>query len=108
VKHSQAQTNDARARFNAHLFERMRVIHREWLRNAQEIRHLEADYGAKLMSARTAPEAASFCNEWMAKRMAIVVREQEMFANCWVWLLADMSGQPSAACSTPPDEGVHL
>jgi hypothetical protein len=46
------------------------------------------------------------CNEWMAKRMAIVVREQEMFANCWVWLLADMSEQPWAACSKPPDECV--
>ena len=103
MNHGQAQTNDPRARFNADLFGRMRIMHREWLRNAQEIRQLEVDYGAKLMSARTAPEAASFCNEWMAKRMAIVVRDQEMFANCWVWLLTDMSEQPLAACSKPPD-----
>jgi hypothetical protein len=106
VNHSQAQTNDPSTRFNAHLFERMRGMHREWLRNAQEIRQLELDYGAKLMSARTAPEAASFCNEWMARRMAIVVHEQEMFANSWVWLLADMSEQPLAACSRPPDDYV--
>jgi len=106
MNHSQAQTNDPRARFNADLFGRMRIMNREWLRNAQEIRQLEVDYGAKLMSARTAPQAASFCNEWIAKRMAIVVREQEMVANCWVWLLADMSEQPLAACSKPPDECV--
>jgi len=106
MNHSQAQTNDPRARFNADLFGRMRIMHREWLRNAQEIRRLEVDYSAKLMSTRTTPQAASFCNEWMAKRLAIVVREQEMFANCWVWLLADMSEQPLAACSKPPDECV--
>ena len=107
MNHSQVQTNDPSAGFNAHLFERMRGMHRAWLRNAQEIRQLELDYGAKLMSARTAPEAASFCNEWMAKRMAIVVRDQEMFANSWVWLLADMSEQPLAPGSTSPDQGVY-
>jgi hypothetical protein len=106
MNHAQAQANGPSARFNAHLFERMRIMHREWLKNAQEIRHLEVDYGAKLMSARTAPEAANFCNEWMAKRMAIVVRDQEMFANSWVWLLADMNEQPLAACSKSPDECV--
>ena len=103
MNHSQAQTSEASARFNAHLFERMRGMHREWLRNAHEIRQLELDYGAKLKSARTAPEATSFCNEWMAKRMVIVVRDQEMFANSWVWLLAGMSERPLAACFRPPD-----
>ena len=77
--------------FNTRLFERMRAMHQAWLRNAQEIRQLELDHGAKLMSARTPSEAASFCNEWMVKRMTIVLREQEMFANSWVWLLADIT-----------------
>jgi hypothetical protein len=106
MNHSQPQAHGPGARFNAHLFERMRLMHREWLKNAQESRHLEVDYSAKLMSARTAPEAASLCNEWMAKRMVVVVREQELFANGWVWLLADMSEQPLAACSKPADECV--
>jgi TPP-dependent pyruvate/acetoin dehydrogenase alpha subunit len=106
MNHAQAQASEPSARFKAHLFERMRIMHREWLKNVQEIRHLEVDYSAKLMSARTAPEAASLCNEWMAKRMAIVVREQEMFANSWVWLIADKSEQPLAAFSKPQDECV--
>jgi hypothetical protein len=87
---SQART-DGGMPFNTRLFERMRAMHHAWLKNAQELRQLELDYGAKLMSARTAPEAASFCNEWMVKRMVVVLREQEMFANSWVWLLADVA-----------------
>ena len=101
---SQAQTNDPRARFNANLFGRMRIMHREWLRNAQEIRRLEVDYSAKLISARTAPQAASFCNEWMAKRMAIVAQEQEMFVNSGQ--LADMINPPTVAPTKVSDHGA--
>jgi len=52
MNHSPAQTNDPRARFNADLFGRMRIMHREWLRNAQDMRQLEVDYGAKLSGPR--------------------------------------------------------
>ena len=91
--------------FKTRLYERMRGMHREWLSNAQEIRQLELDYGAKLMSAGTSLEAASFCNEWMSKRLAIVAHEQEMFANSWLWLLADMVGSPSAAPAKVAERG---
>jgi hypothetical protein len=87
-------------RLKARLFERMRGMHRTWLEKAQAIRHLELDYGDRLMAAKTPSHAASLCNEWMAKRMAIIAQEQESFANSWVWLLADMIGSPLAR---PPE-----
>jgi len=97
----QARENSPNAPFKVRLFERMRGVHREWLKNAQAIRHLELDYGARLMSATTPVQAAAVCNEWMAKRMAVVVHEQEMFANSWVWLLAHLSEPPSGASNSP-------
>ena len=93
--------------FNTRLFERMRSMHQSRLRNAQDIRELELDYGGKLMAARTPSAAASFCNEWMVKRMTIVLREQEMFANSWVWLLADITDSLlQESGSKPTDESV--
>jgi hypothetical protein len=105
MNQGQVRANSPDVPFNTRLFERMRGVHREWLKNAQQIRELELDYGAKLMSARTPVQAAAICNEWMAKRMAVVVHEQEMFANSWVWLLAHVSEQPSGS-SNPPGQCV--
>jgi hypothetical protein len=82
--------------FNTRLFERMRGMHRAWIEKAREVRRLELDYGSRLMAAQTPSHAVSLCDEWMAKRMAIIAQEQEMFANSWVWLLADTIGAPSA------------
>ena len=91
------------------LFERMRTLHQVWLKNAQEIRQLEVDYGAKLMSAATASAAASFWNEWMARRMALVLRGQEMFANSWAGSLADISESlSSASLPRPANESAGL
>jgi len=101
MNQGQARTNGS-VLFNTRLFERMRAMHQAWLGHAQEIRQLELDYGAKLMSARTPSEAASFCNEWMVKRMTIVLREQEMFANSWVWLLADITDSLLPASAPKP------
>jgi len=83
--------------FKTRLFERMRGMHRAWIERTQEIRDLELDYGSKLMAAKSPAQAASLCNEWMARRMAIVAHEQEMFANSWLWLLADMIEAPSSS-----------
>jgi hypothetical protein len=85
--------------FKTRLFERMRGMHRAWIEQAREIRDLEQNYGSKLMAAKSPAHAASLCNEWMAKRMAIVAHEQEMFANSWLWLLADMSESPNVGTS---------
>jgi hypothetical protein len=84
-------------RFDDHLFERMRGMHRAWIENVQEIRQLELDFGARLMSADNPTEAARFCSEWMAKRMEITAHEQMMFANSCLGLLVDMMGRLSAA-----------
>jgi hypothetical protein len=81
--------------FKTRLFERMRGMHRAWIEKAREIRDLELNYGSRLMTAKSPAQAASLCNEWMAKRMAIVAHEQEMFANSWLWLLADMANPPT-------------
>jgi hypothetical protein len=81
--------------FKTRLFERMRGMHRAWIEKAREIRDLELDYGSRLMTAKSPAQAASLCNEWMAKRMAIVAHEQEIFANSWLWLLADMANPPT-------------
>ena len=87
-------------------FERMRGMHRAWIEKAQEIRDLEANYGSKLMAARSPSHAASLCNEWMARRMAIVAHEQEMFASSWLWLLADMMNPPTAPPTEVSDRGA--
>lgn len=109
----QARENSPNVPFKVGLFEGMRGVHREWLKNAQAIRQLELDYGAKLTSAATPVQAAAVCNEWMAKRMAVVVHDQEMFANSWVWLLAHMRESPSGAsnpsghCVGSPAPAAH-
>ena len=85
--------------FKVRLYERMRGMHRAWIENSREIRDLEVNYGSRLMAAKSPLQAASLCNEWMAKRMAIVAHEQEMFANSWLWLLADMIASPTSVAT---------
>jgi hypothetical protein len=91
--------------FKTRLYERMRGMHRAWIENAREIRDLELNYGSRLMTAKGPLQAASLCNEWMAKRMAIVAHEQEMFANSWLWLLADMIEAPTSAPANVSERG---
>ena len=93
------------AGFKTRLYERMRSMHRAWIENAREIRELELNYGSRLMTATSPLQAASVCNEWMAKRMAIVAHEQEMFANSWLWLLADMIEAPTLAPAKVSERG---
>jgi hypothetical protein len=91
--------------FKTRLYERMRDMHRAWIENAREIRDLELNCGSRLMTAKGPLQAASLCNEWMAKRMAIVAHEQEMFANSWLWLLADMIEAPTSAPANVSERG---
>lgn len=90
--------------FKTRPFERMRGMHRAWIEKT-EICDLEQNYGSKLMAAKSPAHAASLCNEWMAKRMAIVAHEQEMFANSWLWLLADMIEAPTSAPAKVSERG---
>lgn len=49
----------------------------------KRFRHLESDFGMKLMTAKTPFEAASICDEWMAKHVEIIAHEQKTFTNAW-------------------------
>jgi hypothetical protein len=82
--------------FNARLFEQMRDMHRTWLERLQGIRHLESDFGTRLMTAKSRSEAAIVCGEWMAKHVETIADEQKTFANAWLRLLVDMMGSASA------------
>ena len=75
--------------FNNKLFERMRDMHRSWLERLREIRQIEAEFGSRLLTAKNASEATAICNEWMTKRLEIVVSEQQTFAAAWLGLISD-------------------
>jgi hypothetical protein len=82
--------------FNTRLFEQMRDMHRTWLERLQGIRHLESDFGTRLMTAKSRPEAAIVCGEWIAKHVETIADEQKTFAKAWLRLIVDMLGSASA------------
>jgi hypothetical protein len=77
--------------FSAKLFDRMQDMNRTWLERLREIRQIEAEYGSKLLAAKTPSEAAGICNEWMAKRLETVANEQKAFTTAWLDLFSDMA-----------------
>jgi hypothetical protein len=77
--------------FNGRLFDRMQDMNRTWLERLREIRQIEAEYGSKLLAAKTPSEAATICNEWMAKRLETVANEQKAFTTAWLDLFSDMA-----------------
>jgi hypothetical protein len=77
--------------FNGKLFDRMQDMNRTWLERLREIRQIEAEYGSKLLAAKTPSDAASICNEWMAKRLETVANEQKAFTTAWLDLFSDMA-----------------
>jgi len=83
--------------FNGKLFDRMQDMNRTWLERLRELRQIEAEYGSKLLSAKTPTEAASICNEWMAKRLETVANEQKAFTTAWRDLFSDMAISPTRA-----------
>ena len=82
--------------FNARLFEQMRDMHRTWLERLQGIRHLESDFGTRLMTAKSRSEAAIVCGEWMVKHVETIADEQKTFASAWLRLIVEMMGSASA------------
>jgi hypothetical protein len=86
--------------FNGKLFDRMQDMNRTWLERLREIRQIEAEYGSKLLAAKTPSDAASICNEWMAKRLETVANEQKAFTTAWLDLFSDM------AISATPTQAV--
>ena len=75
--------------FNNNLFDRMRDMHRSWLERLREIRQIETEFGTRLLIAKSPSEATAICNEWMTKRLEIVVSEQQTFAAAWLGLISD-------------------
>jgi len=84
--------------FNGKLFDRMQDMNRTWLERLREIRQIEAEFGGKLLVAKTPSEAVAICNEWMAKRLETVANEQKAFTAAWLDLFSDMAA--SAAPNT--------
>jgi hypothetical protein len=82
--------------FNNGLFERMQDMNRSWLERLREIREIEADFGAKLLTAKSPSEATTICNEWMAKRLETVASEQQTFTTAWLELVWDATKLTSA------------
>ena len=94
--------------FNTGLFERMRDMHRLWLERLQEIRQIESDFGTRLLNAKNPSEARTLCNEWMAKRLATVASEQQVFAAAWLGLISEATmPAPATSASRPePDQAA--
>ncbi len=69
------------------LFDHMQDISRSWLEQLRTIRALQAEYGGRLMRAKTPSEAAAICNEWMARRIEVLANEQKSFTTAWLGLL---------------------
>jgi hypothetical protein len=88
--------------FNTGLFDRMRNMNRAWLESLREIRQVESEYGARLLTAESPSEATAICNEWMGKRLEIVASEQKTFATAWLGLISDVIKSTSA--TRAPDE----
>jgi hypothetical protein len=78
------------------LFDRMRDMNRNWLERLREIRQIEAEFGSRLLVAKTPSEAATICNEWMAKRLETVANEQKAFTTEWLDLFSDMAASTAS------------
>jgi len=88
--------------FNNNLFERMRDMHRSWLEMLREIRQIESEFGTRLLIAKSPSEATAICNEWMTKRLEIVVSEQQTFAAAWLGLISDATKATPAISAGAP------
>ncbi len=72
--------------FNNNLFQRMRDMHRSWLER---------------------PETTAICNEWMTKRLEIVVNEQQTFAAAWLGLISDATkATPAISAGAPGHDQI--
>jgi hypothetical protein len=80
--------------FNNKLFERMRDMHRSWLERLRDIRQIEAEFGARLLTAKSASEATAICKEWMTKRLETIANDQQIFAAGWLGLVSDNQDSP--------------
>jgi hypothetical protein len=90
--------------FNNNLFERMRDMHRSWLKKLREIRQIEAEFGTRLLTAKSPSEATAICSEWMTKRLETVACEQQAFAVAWLALISDATKATPAMTAGAPGQ----
>lgn len=90
--------------FNSNLFQRMRDMHRSWLEKLREIRQIEAEFGTKLLTAKSPSEATAICSEWMTKRLETVAYEQQAFAVAWLGLISDVAKATPAMTAGAPGQ----
>ena len=89
---------------NARLFERMRSIHRAWLEQLRDIQGVEAEFGAKLLAARSPAEATSICHAWMAKRLETMASEHQTFTVAWLALMSETVNAPDLLGGAPESD----
>jgi hypothetical protein len=82
--------------FKSDLFERMQDMNRAWLERLREIRQIESDFGSRLLTAKSSSEAATVCNEWMARRLETVAGVQQAFTTAWIELMSELMKSTSA------------
>jgi hypothetical protein len=96
-------TDQERSKSNeyASVFDRVQEINRSVLDRVREMRQVEQDYGAKLVTSKSPAEAMGVCNEWMAKRLEMLATEQQHFARSWLDLVSHLSksAMPKEAAS---------
>ena len=84
------------------LVDTLPALSREWMSCAQAERELSSELLAKLTAARTLPESARACQEWLSRRM-------DMFADETRMLLADTQKLVDVGAQLfaiePPDSG---
>jgi hypothetical protein len=77
-------------------------MHRLWLERLREIRQIETEFGTRLLIAKSPSEATAICNEWMTKRLDIVVSEQQTFAAAWLGWISDATKVTPAISAGAP------
>lgn len=90
--------------FRNGMFERMQDMNRAWIERLRQIRQIEGDYGARLLSAKTSHEATAICNEWMAKRLEAVAGEQQAFVAAWLQLVSGVLKSTSESSAVASEE----
>jgi hypothetical protein len=70
------------------LFDCVGKINQAWIESMREMRRAEAESSVHLFSCKTAEEALSICERWLARRQEIQKEEQRLFDNSWADLKA--------------------
>jgi len=69
------------------LYERVEHINRAWLDSMREMRRAEAEFSIRLFSCKDAEGALTICDQWLARRDAIIESERKAFDKAWPELL---------------------